>query len=143
MVIPDANILIYAHFADTPQYRVASGWLEQQLGRPETVVGLCWVTLWAFIRIGTNPRLWPKPPSIEVLFDRIDEWRNQPNVVLLNPGTRHQAILKAMMLESGVVGGSATDAVLAAMAIENAATLASTDRDFRRFSGLRWVNPLD
>jgi len=85
--------------------------------------------------------LWPKPPSIEVLFDRIDEWRNQPNVVLLNPGTRHQAILKAMMLESGVVGGS--DAVLAAMAIENAATLASTDRDFRRFSGLRWVNPLD
>ncbi|MDQ2774245.1 MAG: hypothetical protein M3Y57_04855 [Acidobacteriota bacterium] len=39
-------------------------------------------------------------------------------------------------------GPLVSDAVLAALAIENGATLASTDQDFSRFSGLRWVNPL-
>jgi uncharacterized protein len=36
----------------------------------------------------------------------------------------------------------ATDAVLAAIAIEHGASLASTDQDFRRFTELKWVNPL-
>lgn len=34
------------------------------------------------------------------------------------------------------------DAHLAALAIEHAATLYTADRDFRRFDGLRVVNPL-
>jgi predicted nucleic acid-binding protein len=33
-------------------------------------------------------------------------------------------------------------AALAALAIENGATLQTTDRDFRRFPGLSSVNPL-
>jgi len=41
------------------------------------------------------------------------------------------------------MGPLLTDASLAAIAMENAATLVSTDRDFARFSGLKWVNPLD
>jgi predicted nucleic acid-binding protein len=35
-----------------------------------------------------------------------------------------------------------TDAHLAALAIEHQAELHSTDVDFGRFSGLRWVNPI-
>jgi hypothetical protein len=34
------------------------------------------------------------------------------------------------------------DAHLAALAIEHGATLATTDRDFTRFPGLRILNPL-
>ena len=34
------------------------------------------------------------------------------------------------------------DAVLAAIAVEHGATLCTTDRDFSRFPGLRWNNPL-
>jgi uncharacterized protein len=34
------------------------------------------------------------------------------------------------------------DAVLAAIALEHGATLCSADRDFARFPGLRWINPL-
>jgi predicted nucleic acid-binding protein len=34
------------------------------------------------------------------------------------------------------------DAVLAAIAVENGATLCTTDRDFARFPGLAWTNPL-
>lgn len=35
-----------------------------------------------------------------------------------------------------------TDAHLAALAIEHGLTLLSTDRDFRRFEGLLWRDPL-
>jgi len=47
------------------------------------------------------------------------------------------------LLEGGGLGGNlVTDALIAAHAIENAATLFSNDRDFDRFSGLKWTNPL-
>jgi len=36
----------------------------------------------------------------------------------------------------------AVDAVLAAIALEHGATVCTTDRDFSRFSALRWTNPL-
>jgi predicted nucleic acid-binding protein len=36
-----------------------------------------------------------------------------------------------------------SDAALAALAIEHGTTLYTTDRDFARFPGLRWKNPLD
>ena len=35
------------------------------------------------------------------------------------------------------------DAALAALAIEHGATLHTTDRDFARYRGLKWTNPLD
>jgi len=34
------------------------------------------------------------------------------------------------------------DAVLAAIALEHGATVCTTDREFARFAGLRWPNPL-
>jgi len=42
----------------------------------------------------------------------------------------------------GVAGNLSTDAHLAALAIEYQAELVSNDRDFGRFPGLRWFNPL-
>jgi predicted nucleic acid-binding protein len=35
------------------------------------------------------------------------------------------------------------DAALAALALEHDATLITTDRDFSRFSELRWFNPIE
>ncbi len=142
MVILDANILIYAYHADAAQHAVVSTWLENQTDRFETV-GLTWPVIWAFLRICTNERLWMRPPSVEEVFERLEEWQSQPKMVLAEPGPRHLQILKTLSLQSGVRGALVTDAVLAAIAIEHAATLASTDREFRRFSGLRWVNPLE
>ncbi len=39
-------------------------------------------------------------------------------------------------------GNLGTDAHLAALAVEHGCELASTDTDFGKFSGLRWINPL-
>lgn len=104
MVIPDANLLIYAYQSQTVQHEAALAWLEAQFAG-EDIVGLCWPTLWAFIRIDSNPRIWRRfAPSPDELFDRIDEWQEQPNVVLIQPGPRHKQIFRKLVRESSATG---------------------------------------
>ena len=116
--------------------------LRGLLGSGEPV-GLPWVTIWAFVRIGTNSRIWPNPLPVARAFAIIGDWLAQPGVVPLNPGPLHARILEKLVRDHGAVGSLVTDAVLAALALEYGASLASTDQDFRRFPNLRWTNPLD
>jgi len=69
-------------------------------------------------------------------------WLARPYVSVLHPGDRHAEILFGLLDSLGTAGNLTTDAHLAALAIEHQAELHSTDADFGRFSGLRWVNPL-
>jgi toxin-antitoxin system PIN domain toxin len=98
--------------------------------------------MWAFIRISTNSRIWANPKSARDAFVIIGEWLRQPGVVPLHPGPRHAEILEKLISDHGATGPLVTDAVLAALAMENGALLVSTDQDFRRFPTLRWLNPL-
>jgi len=80
--------------------------------------------------------------SVREALEIVDELRESPLVVPVNPGPRHQELLLQQLLEAQLAGPQTTDAVLAALAIEFGATLASTDVGFRRFPSLSWVNPL-
>lgn len=141
MIIVDANVLLYAYQANSPQHLYAKEWLEKLFGGDE-IIGLPWVTLWAFLRISTNPRAWPSPMPAETALQHIHEWLAQPGVVVLHPGPRHLALLERLVIDNRASGSLVSDAALAAMAIENGALLASTDRDFSRFPQLRWMNPV-
>jgi hypothetical protein len=141
LTIIDANLLLYAYNADAPQQSAAAQWLAELVDSGEPV-GLPWVTIWAFVRISTNPRIWANPLSATQAFAIVKDWIAQPGVILLQVGPRHAELLERMVSEYAATGPLVTDAVLAALAIENGALLASTDQDFRRFPILRWVNPL-
>jgi toxin-antitoxin system PIN domain toxin len=141
VTILDANVLLYAYNADAPQQRFAAPWLAKLLESGETIA-LPWVTAWAFIRIGTNSRIRENPRSAQEAFAIVREWLAQPGVISLQPGPLHAEILETLVTEHGATGHMVTNAVLAALAIEHGAVLASTDQDFRRFPGLRWLNPL-
>jgi uncharacterized protein len=141
VTIIDANVLLYAYNADAPEQRAAEQWLTMLLASGDTVA-IPWVTVWAFLRISTNARIWLNPLHAKQVFEVVGEWLAQPNVVLLQPGPRHASLLERVILEHGIVGPLVTDAVLTAMALENGATVASTDEDFRRFPEIRWVNPV-
>jgi predicted nucleic acid-binding protein len=65
-----------------------------------------------------------------------------PGVIALQPGPLHVEILEELVGDHGAAGPLVTDAVLAALAIEYGALLASTDQDFRRFPRVRWINLL-
>ena len=141
MILLDANILIYSYNRQAPQSLVIQNWLEQLLEGHETVA-LTWPVLWAFVRVITNSRVWDTPTTAADALGVVREWMAHPNVVLVEPGRRHLEILQEIIIQNGASGPLVSDAVLAAIAIEHGATLASTDQDFSRFENLRWINPL-
>jgi toxin-antitoxin system PIN domain toxin len=138
----DANLLLYATDARSPRHAAARSWLERQLSGDETIA-LAWVVLLAFVRLSTHPHVFTRPLATARAFDVVVRWLEQPCVVIVHPGDRHAALMRQLLGPSGTAGNLVNDAHLAALAIEHGAELHSCDSDFSRFSGLRWINPLD
>ncbi|MGH8824437.1 MAG: PIN domain-containing protein [Jiangellaceae bacterium] len=61
----------------------------------------------------------------------------------LEPGGRHWTIFSELCTRSEARGNRVTDAHIAAVAIETGSDVVTTDRDYRRFRGLRWSHPLE
>jgi toxin-antitoxin system PIN domain toxin len=141
MILVDANLLIYAHVQTYTQHAAAREWLDGRLNG-SAPVGLPWTSLLAFLRITTNPRLAARPLTMTGAWQQVVDWRGCDPVWHPAPSERHADVLGSLLAEPGVHGNLVTDAHLAALAIEHGLTLCSTDGDFARFSGLRWLNPL-
>lgn len=142
MILLDANLLLYAVNQDAKHHRQAKTWLQSTLSGPETV-GLSWNVLLAFLRVSTRPGLFRQPLAVEPALDLIEAWIAQDSVVILHPGPRHLKVLRELLTGAGTGGNLTSDAHLAALAMEHGATLCSLDRDFTRFPGLDWRNPLE
>lgn len=141
MIIPDINLLIYAHNRRDPHHEPAKAWWEEALSG-NTPVGLPWVASAGFIRIMTNRRILTDPLSTDHAIQRVQSWLDQPNVIVLEPGPKFTGLFFGYLEKLGTAGSLTTDAQLAALAVENQAALHSNDTDFSRFAGLRWRNPL-
>lgn len=141
MIVVDANILLYAYDSDSDKHTTARAWVEQVFS-DASPVGLPWQTVSAFMRIVTNPRLTGKRFTVAEVVEIVERWLNQPNVRILGPGDNHWSFFRQMMVEGQTRGPLVTDAQLAALTIEYGGILHTTDRDFSRFPGLRWKNPI-
>jgi len=141
VIVLDANILLYAYDSDSDRHAKARAWVEQTFSGA-CPVGLPWQTVTAFVRIVTNPRLSGKRFTPADVIEIVDQWVNQPNLRLLAPGDHHWSFLRQMILDGQARGPLVTDAQLAAITIEYGGVLHTTDRDFSRFPGLRWKNPI-
>ncbi len=73
----------------------------------------------------------------------VEQWLGRPRVRTLVPGQSYWTVLQKMLTEGQAKGPLTTDAQLAAITIEHGGVLHTTDRDFARFPGLRWTNPLE
>jgi toxin-antitoxin system PIN domain toxin len=136
VTIPDVNVLLYAYDEASPQHESAKRWLEEALSSTEPTA-FPWASLLGFIRIATQPAIYPSPLSLKEALDILDEWLAHPHVAVVHPGRRHAALLREVLTSAGVAGDLTTDAHLAAIAIEHGATLATFDADFHRFAGLK------
>lgn len=141
MILLDANVLLYAYYPRAEQHEPARAWLERTLSESQ-LVRLAWLTIWAFLRISTNQTVFEHPLSAAEAETVVSTWFAQPTVGILEPGERHWEILSNLMREGQTTGPLIMDAVLAAIAIEHGSTLYTTDRDFARFSQLKWRDPL-
>lgn len=136
MVVVDANVLLYAVDSASFHHERSRSWLDASLAGAEAI-GLAWVVLLAFIRIGTNPSILPTPMTIDEATGQVEAWLAAPAAVVVQPTARHAGLLRGLLRETGAAGSPVTDAHLAALAIEHGAEIASYDRHFARFSGVR------
>ncbi|HET7205812.1 MAG TPA: type II toxin-antitoxin system VapC family toxin [Terriglobales bacterium] len=141
MIVLDANILLYAYDTGSQHHLKARAWVESIFTEPEPV-GLPWQVISAFLRIMTHPRLPGQRFTVEEAIGITTLWVDQPNVRTLAPTERHWGLFRHMIVEGQAAGALVSDAHLAAMTIEHGGVLHTTDRDFARFPGLRWTNPL-
>jgi len=141
LILVDANLLLYAYHPRASEHARSREWLEGVLVGPE-LVRFTWLTLWAFVRIATSSRVFEQPLSVEEAGTIVSSWLARRNAGIVEPGERHWQILRSLLREGQTSGPLVMDAALAAVAIEHGATLCTTDRDFSRFPGLKWINPL-
>lgn len=142
MILPDINLLVYAHNSDAPAHGRARAWWESCLSAATQPVGLPWAVMLGYLRLMTSRSVLIDPfPAAEVI-DHLRSWLERPQVQILQPGPRHLDLLEHLMRVAHSAGTLTTDVHLAALAIEYQAELHSNDADFARFPGLRWRNPL-
>jgi toxin-antitoxin system PIN domain toxin len=141
VIVLDANILLYAYDSASPHHAKARAWLEESLSGTAPV-GFPWQTIRAFLRIMTNSKLPGERFTLDEAVQLVDRWLDQPNVRLLGPGDDHWPLFRQMIVEGQAPGPLVTDAHLAALTMEYGGVLHTTDRDFARFPGLRWTNPI-
>jgi len=141
MILVDANLLLYAEDSEAVQHTQARSWWDEQLSGDDSVC-LCWTVLTAFVRVGTNPRVYRRPLTIDEAMERITSWLEQPCVRIIHATGRHLEIFGNLLATGQATANLVPDAHLAALAIEHGCVLCSTDGDFARFPGLTWRNPL-
>lgn len=141
MIVFDANLLIYAYDSGATQHASARKWVEQIFSGSE-LVGLPWQAILAFLRLMTNRKLPGQRLTAQQASEIVDGWLAQSNVRLLVTGDQHWPLLRNLLVEGQATGALVSDAVIAALTIEYGGVLHTADRDFARFPGLRWLNPL-
>ncbi len=106
-------------------------------------VGLAWVVVLGFLRLSTSRHAAEHPLSLEDATSIVDDWFEASVTELVHPTPRHWTLLREQLKIGQASGNFTTDAHLATLALEHGATLYTTDRDFTRFPGLKFVNPLE
>lgn len=141
MIVVDANVLIYAHNEDDVRFAAARAWLRHALTGPEPL-GIPWGVIHTFLRVTTSTRALATPLRIEDAVSTATRWLSAPATRLVEPGIAYWRIYSELLRTSAAKGNLIPDAHIAALAIENDATVATTDRDFARFPNVRVLNPL-
>jgi len=140
MILPDVNVLVHAHNADSAVHERARLWWDACLSGAEGI-GLAWAAMLGFVRITTSRRVVARPLPVQRVMEPLQAWLALPHVHIAQPSNTHFARLRVELERLGTAGNLTTDAHLAVLAMERGYILYSTVADFARFSSLRWVNP--
>jgi toxin-antitoxin system PIN domain toxin len=142
MIAVDSNVLIYAFRADMPEHPLAAAALARvaEAGKPWAIP---WPCAHEFLGKVTNPRIFRKPASMDEAIGQIHAWAASPWFVFLPEAGDHLVHLADLARASQTAGARVHDAKIAAICLgHDVDELWTVDRDFRRFPGLRVVNPL-
>lgn len=139
LFLPDANVLIHALREASKEHVACRRWLNNTT-KAGDVIGLCELVEAAVLRIPTLPKLQLIPMTEVLGFWKEDLW-SYPHTKRLAAGGRHMRLFTDFVTGLDLHGNDINDAWIAALALEQQATVVSTDDGFGRFPGLSWINP--
>ncbi len=141
MLIPDVNVLIYAHRVESPEHDRYADWLNRLARGPEPFA-LSDLGASGFVRIVTNPKIWEVPTDTSDAIAFIDRLRSRYNARPITHGPTSWKIFADLCTQAKARGKIVADAYHAALAIEHGCEFVTCDGDFARFAGLRHRHPL-
>lgn len=141
MILPDANLLLYAVNRDCPDHRKAFSWWRDTLegGMP---VRLTTGVVFAFVRLATNRRVFAHPLTTSEAFEYLENWREFSSVRLVENFPDDIGVVRELLESAGTAGTLVSDAQIAAIALRIGGCVHTVDDDFQRFPGVKWLNPL-
>jgi uncharacterized protein len=138
MLLPDVNILVYAHRRETHAHDRYAAWLTRLANGPEPFA-VSELVVHGFLRIVTNARIFDPPSTVRQAFQFVDALAARPTCSLIRPGANHWGIFRRLVEDGNLKGKIVADAVHAALAIESGCEWVTADTDFARFAPLlRW-----
>lgn len=141
MILPDANLLLYAYDESSPFHAKAKAWCERIMKGPAPVVMLPGV-VFAFVRIATHPRVFNDPLAVAEAALHVRSWLSRRHVRIHEMLPEDIESTLDLLEAAGTAGNLTSDAQIAAVAIRLDAEVHTADLDFGRFAEVRFVNPL-
>ena len=140
MLLPDVNVLVYAHRVDSDRHDDNARWLTATATGTQPFA-LSELVLSGFLRVVTNRRIFRVPSTTVLALEFVDQLASRPTCRLVRPGPRHFGIFTDLLRNHSASGGLVANAYHAALAIELGCTWVTNDTDFARFDGLTWRTP--
>jgi predicted nucleic acid-binding protein len=123
LILPDINVLIYAFRADSKDHARFKAWLEDVVNGP-AAYAISPQVLASVARICTHARIFAQPSSMDEVLEYCGALLGQPNAALVVPGERHWPLFGKLC-----------------RAANAGCEWITTDRDYARFTGLKWRSP--
>lgn len=139
MLMPDVNVLVYAHRQDEAWHQPYRDWLKNVVDGSEPFALSILVAV-GFLRIVTNGRIYADPTPLPTALAAVEQLVAHPRCRLVTPGPSHLADVVRLCRVVGATGKLVADAQHAALAIAEGSTWVTRDADFGRSGphGLRW-----
>jgi toxin-antitoxin system PIN domain toxin len=132
--LPDVNILLALVAAGHTHHANALEWFEAQ---ENDSVAICRVTQMGLLRLLTNPKVLSGHCSIQRAFEISNELLADRRVFFEYEPPELETAWAALMQHPAAKASSWTDAYLAAFAQKHDYSMATFDRDFKRWADLK------
>jgi toxin-antitoxin system PIN domain toxin len=143
VILPDVSVLIYAFYEHADRHRVYADWLTKSRAEGEELLFPDSVLL-GFIRIITSHRVYQLPAPIDQALAFTSALRRGRRARVVEDNASVWSAFDSLVAKDRQIKGNLVpDAYIAAVAISHKARVATRDRGFSRFPGLKWFDPGD
>lgn len=138
----DVNVLLYASDAGCAEHSKAAAFVSA-CATDKELWCMAWLTLMSFMRMATHPAIFTKPLSHEEAARNVDNLLALPQLRLIDEGAGFWARYREVAQEAPVRGNLVPDAHLVAVLRQHGVkTIYTREKDFRKFGGLKAIDPL-